>query len=159
MIDERLRRVWRIFADDEGGRSMGIDVIGAVLRVVFEDEDGGIVPVGTMRNGIDDPAEREIVIGDRRLRSWLAGTRASGVVIGQVEQRELRKFFGGSLRFHKFIELAEKFVGAELVGIVGIEVWELRIIVLAQRGFCGTHTLHLRNRPRPGTWPTARIAD
>ena len=77
---------------------MGIDMIGAVLRVVFEDEDGGVVPVGAMRNGIDYAAEREIVIGDRSLRSWLASARASGVVVRQVEQRELWKFVGGSLR-------------------------------------------------------------
>ena len=32
---------------------MGIDVIGAVLGVVFEDKDSGVVPVGAVGNGID----------------------------------------------------------------------------------------------------------
>ena len=99
---------------------MRIDVIGAVLRVVFDDEDGGVVPVRAVGDGIDHAAERQIVVGDRGLRRGLAGTRASGVVVGQIEQRELRKFFGGSLRFHKLVELAQEFVGAELVGIIGI---------------------------------------
>src|SRR6266436_5657918 len=159
MIDKRLLHVRRIFTDDQGSRSMRVDMIGAVLRVVFDDEDGGVVPVGTMRNGVDYAAEREIVIRDRGLRSWLARTRASGVVVGQVEQRELRKFFGRSLRFHKLIEFAKEFVSAELVRIVGIEVGELWIIVFAESGFGGAHALHLRNRPRPWTRPTARIAD
>ena len=100
---------------------MGVDVIGAVLRVVFDHEDGSVVPVRAVGDGIDNAAEREVVIGDRGLRRGLARTRASGVVVGKVEQRELRKLFGASLRFHKLVELAQEFVGAELVGIVGLK--------------------------------------
>ena len=43
---------------------MGVDVIGAVLRIVFENEDGSIVPVRTVGNAVNDAAEREIVIGN-----------------------------------------------------------------------------------------------
>jgi hypothetical protein len=57
VVDKRLRQVRRIFTDYQGGGSMGIDVIGAILRVIFENEDGGVVPVGTVGNGIDHPAE------------------------------------------------------------------------------------------------------
>jgi len=32
---------------------MSIDVIGAVLCVIFEHEDGGVVPVGAVRDGVD----------------------------------------------------------------------------------------------------------
>src|ERR1700726_828043 len=159
MVDKRLRCTRRILADHEGERAMGIDVVGAILRVVSEHEDGSIVPVRTVGNGVDYAAEREIVVGDRGVWSWLAGTRASGVVVGQVEQRELWKFFGGSLRFHKLTEFAEEFVSAELVRVVGIEVRELRSVVVTQRGFGGTHALHLRNRPGPGTRPAPRITD
>jgi len=63
-IDERWRRVRRIPADDKGNRAVGVDVVATVLRVVFEDEDGGVVPVGAVRNGIDDAAERQVVVGD-----------------------------------------------------------------------------------------------
>src|SRR5208282_2864398 len=149
----------RILADDQGGRSMGIDVIGAILRVVLDDEDGGVVPVGTVGEGIDYAAYRQIVVGDRGLRRGLAGTRASGVVVGQVEERELRKFFGASLGFHELGEFAEEFVGAELVGIVGVEVGKLRIVVIAQSGFGGPRALHLGNCPRPGARAAARVAD
>ena len=48
MIDKCLLHVRRIFTDDQGSRSMRVDMIGAVLRVVFDDEDGRVVPVGTM---------------------------------------------------------------------------------------------------------------
>ena len=37
---------------------MSVDVVGAILRIVFEDEDGGVVPVGAMGIGVDDAAER-----------------------------------------------------------------------------------------------------
>jgi hypothetical protein len=72
---------------------------------------------------------------------------------------ELRKFFRGSFRFHKLVELAQEFVGAKLVGIIGFEIRKERIVVIAQRGFGGTHALHLRNRPRPRTRAAARVAD
>jgi len=63
-------------------------------------------------DGIDYAAEREIVIGDRGLRSWFAGTRASRVIVGQVEQRELGKLVGCSLPFRKLVKFAEELVGA-----------------------------------------------
>src|ERR1035437_10586989 len=122
VIDKGLRRARRVFADHEGSGAMGIDVIGAVLRVVLDHEDGSVVPVRTMGDGIDHTAKRQVVIGYRGLRRRLAGTRTAGVVVGPVEQRELRKLLGGSLRFPELAEFAEEFVGAELVGIVGIAV-------------------------------------
>ena len=81
------------------------------------------------------------------------------MVVGQVKQRELWKLFGGSLRFDELVELAQEFIGAELVGIVGLEIGKERIVMVAQRGFGGTHALHLRNRPRPRARPAAWVAD
>ena len=46
------------------GVAVGIDVISAILRVVFEDEEGGVVPVGTVRDGVYDTANGEVVVGD-----------------------------------------------------------------------------------------------
>ena len=94
MIDKRLRRARRIFADDQGGGAMRIDVVGAILRVVFEDENGGVVPIRAVRNRIDDAAERQIVIGYRGLWRGLARRACLRVIVGQVEQGELRKLFG-----------------------------------------------------------------
>ena len=65
----------------------------------------------------------------------MTGTSASGVIVGQVQQRELRQFIFGSssasLCFHKLVELAKKFIGTELVGIIGFEVWKQRVVVIA----------------------------
>ena len=32
---------------------MGVNVVGAILRVVFDHKDGGVVPVGAVRDGVD----------------------------------------------------------------------------------------------------------
>src|SRR5258708_34688252 len=124
MVDKGLRRTRSILADDQRGRSMSVDVIGAILRVVFDHKDGGVIPVDAVGNGIDDATHREIIVGDRRQRSWLAGARASGVVVRQVKQRELWKFFAGSLSFHKLIEFAQELVSAELCVLVGLKIWD-----------------------------------
>src|SRR5208337_3421011 len=63
------------------------------------------------------------------------------------------------LGFHKLVELAQEFVGAELVGIIGIEVGKLRIVVVAQPRLRRTHALELWNRPRPRARAAAWIAD
>jgi hypothetical protein len=81
------------------------------------------------------------------------------VVVGQVKQDELRQFLPRATGSHELIKLAQELIGAQLVGIVGFEVGKERIIVIAQRGFGGTHAFQLRNRPRPRTRPAARVAD
>ena len=66
VVDEGLGlRKWGIFADDERDAAMGIDVVGTILRVVFEDEDSGVVPIRATGDGVDDAADGEVVIGDR----------------------------------------------------------------------------------------------
>src|SRR5579871_4045589 len=125
----------RIFADYEGDRAMRIDVVGAVLGVVFEHEDGGIVPVRTVEDGIDNAAQGEVVVGDVGRRPGPVGASTASVVVGQIEQDEAGHFELGA-----FIGLAganvggkfvEEFVGAKLVGIVGVEVGIERIVMIA----------------------------
>ena len=65
-------------------------MVGAVLRVVFEDEESGVVPIRGVRHGIDDAADGEIIVGNRCRRSGLALGEARGMVIGQTKQDELR---------------------------------------------------------------------
>ncbi len=58
MIDVGLGRgAGRILADHEGNRSMSVDMIAAVLRIVFENEDSGVIPVETVRDGVDHAAQ------------------------------------------------------------------------------------------------------
>jgi len=67
---------------------MSVDVIGAVLGVVFDDEDGGIVPVGAVGDGVDDAAEGEVVVGDAGGGAGEVRACAAGVIVGKVEQDE-----------------------------------------------------------------------
>src|SRR5206468_3928710 len=89
MLDVGLRRSsWRILADDEGDRTMRIDVVGAILRVIFEDEDGSVIPVRAVRDGVDDTAKRQIIVGYVGGGTGAVGARASGMVVGKIEQYE-----------------------------------------------------------------------
>ena len=91
-----------------------------------------------MRNGVNDAAKREIVIGHRRSRTRMIRTSTSRVVVGKIEQHERRQLKVGSFVFFasakEGAEFVEKLVGAQLVGIIGIEIGEKRIEVIAQRG-------------------------
>src|SRR5665213_533873 len=61
-------RMRRVLADDYAQRAVRVDVVGAVLRIVFENEERRIVPIGRVRNRLHSAANREIVVGHRRLR-------------------------------------------------------------------------------------------
>ena len=43
---------------------MRIHVVAAILRIVFENEERRVVPEGRMRDRIDGPAYRQIVVRD-----------------------------------------------------------------------------------------------
>lgn len=108
---------------------MRIDVVGSVLRIIFQNEDRRIVPVRAMRDSLHDTPDREIVIGDRRSRRGLADARSAGVIVGQVQQDELRQLFRGAARLHKAIEFPKEFIRSELVGVVDLEIRKERILV------------------------------
>ena len=61
---------------------MRIDVVGAVLRVVFQNEDGGLRPELGMANALDNAAQGGVVLGDVGARRPLAPRRALGVIVG-----------------------------------------------------------------------------
>src|ERR1700728_3902652 len=115
---------------------MGVDVVRAILRVVFEDKDGGVIPVRTMRNSIHNAAESVIVVGHGSRRARKVRRRAACVVDGYIQQNK-----GGHLKSRALILLAganesgvlvQEFVGAKLVGIFRVEVRKQRIEVIAQ---------------------------
>jgi len=81
--------------------------------------------------------------------------RASGVVIGQVQQNkrwhlEIRTFvlLAGTNVGAKFVQ---EFVGPKLVGMIGVEIRKKRIEVLAQHSLAWLHSAEQRHRPRPRT--------
>ncbi len=52
---------------------MGVDVIGAILGVVFENENRRVLPVGAGRDFLDEQAESVVIVGDRTAASACAG--------------------------------------------------------------------------------------
>ena len=70
---------------------MGIHVIRAVLRVIFEDEDGRFVPITAARDRFDDPPERRIILRDHRARRTRARPRGCRMVVPQPDDVQLRQ--------------------------------------------------------------------
>src|SRR3954468_15997411 len=104
-------------ADAEQQRSVRIDVVRSILRIVFEHENCGILPIRAVRDGFDDAAEREVVVGNHRARSPGAWRGAARVIVTQPDDRELRQV---SLLL-ELTELFEPDIGALLVGNAEIE--------------------------------------
>ncbi len=75
-------------ADDEADGAMGVDVVGAVLRVVFDDEDGHLIPKSAAAGGFDDAAKTEIVARDAGFRREGAGFGSGGVVFAKGHDGE-----------------------------------------------------------------------
>ena len=139
---------------------MGVDVVGSVLCVIFENEDGGVVPVGAVGDGVDDAADGEIVVGDGSGGTGLALRAAGGVVVGEAQQDELRqrvlaRFACGEIS----VEFIQEFISTKLVGIRDFEIGEKRIEMAAKFHLCGD--IFGENRNVPGIWTgaAARIAN
>jgi len=73
--------------DDIRGGSMRIDVVRSVLTVIFRDDNHGIGRIRTVRDSLNQPADREIIIGLLRFRRVHARKRraeTSGVVVAEA---------------------------------------------------------------------------
>ena len=55
-------------ADHQADGAVGVDVVGAVLGVVLDDEDRRLGPVLALRDRLDQPAQGQVVAGDAGLR-------------------------------------------------------------------------------------------
>ena len=137
---------------------MSVDVVGSVLSVVFHDEGGSVIPIGTARDSLDYAAEGKIVVRDRSGGTRLACGGAMGVVVGQIEQDERRQLTSlafPSLAFlpsaNEAVKFIQKFVGAKLVRILGVEVGKQRVEVVAQHILSWLGESQYRNRPWPWT--------
>ena len=135
-------------------------MVGAILGVVFDDEDRRVVPVRTVRDGFDHAADREIVVRDRGRRARLAGRRAVGVIVRQIEQDEGWQL--GSLAFfagaNKILKLVEEKVGAQLVRIFRVEIREPGMKVVPQGRLAGLHPFQYRHVPGPRAGRSVRLA-
>src|SRR5205085_8678729 len=86
LVHESARAV--VCADEERDGAMTVNVVRAVLRVVFDYEDSGVFPVRTVRDGLDDEAERVVIVGDVELRGGAASGDARRVVVRQTHDGE-----------------------------------------------------------------------
>src|SRR5580698_3341665 len=107
-------RVFDIGADHIGGRTMCIDVVGTVLRVVFEHENGRLSPDGTVRNMVDKPAQGKIVVSNHGDRFIVSFGQPARVIVRQVNSRKM----WNAVNLYKRIEvLFEKLLAADILGI------------------------------------------
>src|SRR5579872_4404784 len=99
---------------------MSVHMVGAVLRIVFENEDGCVIPVRTMGDGIDHAAYSQVVIRYRGCWCRVVGLGAAGVVITQAQQNILRKLSSFVLltRLHERVEFVHELVHTKLIGEV-----------------------------------------
>ena len=71
------RALFDVRADHERGAAVRVDVVGAVLHVVFSDDDQRVGGVTAVRHRFDEAAQREIAIGLLRFRRVDAAQRAA----------------------------------------------------------------------------------
>ena len=103
-------------ADDEQDGAMAIDVVPAVLRVVFVDEHGGGGPELAAADGLDDAAEGEVVVGEHGAGGGVILRDAVGVVVGEMERDEV----GHRALLLVFMERGDEVIGADLIGDVEV---------------------------------------
>lgn len=106
-------------AGDHQDATMRVDVIDAALRIVFGDEDSGILPDARGGEVGNDAAEPEVVVGDVGGAGGVAVGRArvGGVVVGQADDDEA----GDGALGESSAEVADELVGAVLVWDAEVE--------------------------------------
>jgi hypothetical protein len=80
-----------IGADDIGRGAMGIDVIRAILAIVFDDEDQGVIRIGAVCHRLDHFADGRVIVGLQSLRcihSAMGRAEAAHVVVGDSHDRQ-----------------------------------------------------------------------
>ncbi len=82
-IDLSARRVGR---DDEDGGAVAIDVVRTVLGVVLENENRGVGEIAAVGHRLDQPPEREVVLGRHRLRREGSCAGPRRVVVREVRR-------------------------------------------------------------------------
>ena len=84
------RVVLDVGRDQKRGRAVRIHVVGAVLRVVLQHEDGGARPEAALRNRLHQHPQRVVVIGGHGEGGELACLRAVGVIVAQPHEHQPR---------------------------------------------------------------------
>ena len=96
LVNQDARSVVR--ADQQCYRTMRIDVIRSILRVVFNHGDAGVFPVRTVRHCLDQQSKCIVVISNVELWRRLARADAVGVIVRETQDREVRQSIASSRR-------------------------------------------------------------
>src|SRR5262249_51797393 len=128
----------RVGADHQADGPVGVHVVGPVLGVVLDHEDGGLRPVLALRHRLDQPAQGQVVAADTRLRRERARRRAGGVVLAQAHDDEARH---GAVLLERAVLLEE---GLHVVGVAHLAALLARHAVVGadvadQAGDAGLH--------------------
>ncbi len=123
--------------DDEPQRAMRVDVIGPILRVILEYEDGGLRPELGMADALDDPTQRQIVIGNTSTWRSLAQAHAIGMIARQSNHLQPRhvtftleslEFFQEAIRpFHVPVIQVEAAIHLVNMAAQGLHAREARV--------------------------------
>src|SRR5215510_5371699 len=102
---------------------MSVNVIGAVLRVVLDDEDRRLFPIPlAVRDGFDQTSDRQVVFGHVRAGRRRPGSRALRVIAADAHDLKLWQLAVPFI----LAELFEPRVNAFVVGDIQIPGWEGR---------------------------------
>ena len=120
----------RVGRNDEGRRAVAVDVVGAVLGVVLDNEDRHFVPEFALAEGFDDEAEGVVVVGHIRQRGDLAGGESAGVIVTEANHGEVGELAFG---FHTS-EVGKEYFRAIDVRVVHVEAPVVAVGVRNQGG-------------------------
>src|SRR5437879_2824390 len=92
-------------------------MVGPVLRIVLNNEDGSLRPEFRLAYGLNESTEREVVVGDERCGRVFVGHGAVGVVVRKADDLQPRHLPFG----FKSLQLSDEAVRALLVGKIQVE--------------------------------------
>ena len=113
-------------ADHERRAAVRVDVVGAVLGVVLDDEDQGVVGIRALGDRLDQASDGVIVVSDLNLRcvdSVDGGAEVAGVVVHQTHQAEVGQIAAADVA----VELALPLLLAVEVRVVVVETAEVDV--------------------------------
>ena len=113
----------RIRADSERDSPVSVDVVGAVLCIIFHDENRGRGPELGLGNGFDQSSQREVVVRHAGGGRPFSGGGAGGVVLWQAHDLEPRHL----PLLLKAAQFADKSFSPLHIGVVHVEAPEERV--------------------------------
>src|ERR1035437_4492086 len=118
-----------MLADHQRDAAVRVDVIGAILCVILEDEDGRVSPIGAAGYRFHHAPHSEIIVRNRRVWRGRSRTGTRRVIVRQAQEHEVWPLLtrASLASVHESPKLTQKLVGAELIGIAEIEVRKVGI--------------------------------